>query len=186
MADALSQSQLAFSAGQASRMRTGGVLTAAVDEVSALFLQANKEREADRVSTVGWCEFVIWVGLGSEAKPQAVECCERLGRGGELRGRSLSHAVAKFLNACEGAISAVGTPRAIYGGMTPSDQQASLIRLLAECDQREAAAEDAAYQPCLTTAEREVAVVQWQFRRRCVEHLEDMLEASRPRCDRRQ
>jgi hypothetical protein len=64
--------------------------------------------------------------------------------------------------------------------MTPSDHHLSLVRLLAEFDQRAAAAEDMAYRPTLTTELREAAVALWKFQRNAGEQLERMLDAKQP------
>jgi hypothetical protein len=68
--------------------------------------------------------------------------------------------------------------------MTPREYQVALVKLLAEFDQRAAAAEDTAYSPTLTTEQREAAVALWEFRRHAIEQVEGMLNVAQARSER--
>ena len=60
--------------------------------------------------------------------------------------------------------------------MNPAKRRIALIRLMAEIDQQISAAEDLAFNPMLTRAEREYAVAQLEYRRKVVGRVEKMLE----------
>ena len=62
--------------------------------------------------------------------------------------------------------------------MTATERRIALIRLLAEIDQQARKAEELAFNPDISREQRELAVVQWEFRRIAVQRVEKLLKPS--------
>ena len=60
--------------------------------------------------------------------------------------------------------------------MTATERRTALIRLLAEIDQQASKAEEWAFNPDLSREQRELAVIQWEFRRITAQRVAKLLK----------